>query len=61
MATADVTGTYLKAYMDDFVIMKFTGESVGILCKLNPEHTKFVVVEKGVKELMILRYHILKV
>jgi hypothetical protein len=25
VATADVAGAYLKADMDDFVIMKFTG------------------------------------
>ena len=33
IATADIAGAYLKAKMDDFVIMKFTGESVDILCK----------------------------
>jgi hypothetical protein len=50
VATADVVGAYLKAYMADFVVMKFTGEeSVDILCKLNPSHTKFVVLEKEPK------------
>ena len=53
VATADVVGAYLKAYMDDFVIMKFTGESVDILCKLNPSHTEFVVLEKGTKVLYV--------
>ena len=53
VATADVAGAYLKAYMDDFVIMKFTGKSVDILCKLNPEHIKFVVFEKGIKVLYV--------
>jgi hypothetical protein len=51
VATADVVGAYLKAYMDDFVIMRFTGASVDILCKLNPEHAKLVVIENGVKVL----------
>ena len=32
VATADVAGAYLKAYMDDYVLMKFTGASVDILC-----------------------------
>jgi hypothetical protein len=45
VATADVAGAYLKAFMDDFVLMKFTGESVDILCKMNPKHTKFVTVK----------------
>jgi hypothetical protein len=34
--TADVVGAYLKAFMDNFVIMKFVGPSVRMLCKLNP-------------------------
>ena len=43
----------MKAFMDDFVLMKFTGESVDILCKMNPEHSKFVTVENGVKTLYV--------
>ena len=53
VAIADVVGAYLKAYMDDFVIMKFTGESVDISCKLNPSYIKFVILEKGVKVLYV--------
>ena len=49
VGTADVAGAYLKADMDDFVIMKFTGTSVDILCKLNPKYTAFVTMERGVK------------
>ena len=52
VATADVAGAYLKANMDDFVIIKFTGESVDILCKMNPSaHVEYVVTKKGVKVL----------
>jgi hypothetical protein len=36
VATADITGAYLKADMKDFTIMKFTGASVDILCEMNP-------------------------
>ncbi len=53
VATADVAGAYLKAYMDDFVLMKFTRESVDILCKLNPGHAKFMVVDNGVRVLYV--------
>ena len=53
VATADVVGAYLKAFMDDFVIMKFTGESVDILCKMNPSHKRHVVLEGGVKVLYV--------
>ena len=51
VATADIAGAYLKAFMDDLVIMKFTEETVDILCKMNPKHAKFVVVENAVKVL----------
>ena len=51
VATTDVAGAYLKADMDDYVLMKFTGKSVDILCKMNPEHAKFVAVENGIKVL----------
>lgn len=46
-------GAYLKAFIDDLVIMKFTGELVNILCKMNPKHLKFVVVENGAKVLYV--------
>jgi hypothetical protein len=51
--TADVVGAYLKANMDDFVVMKFTGASVDILCKLNPAHAKHVTIENGWKVLYV--------
>ena len=52
-ATADVAGAYLKALMDDYVLMKFTGASVDILCEMNPEHKQFIAVENGVKVLYV--------
>jgi hypothetical protein len=46
MDTADVVGTYLEAFMDNIVIMKFVGPRVRMLCKLNPEqHKHFVRVQ----------------
>ena len=53
VATADVAGAYLKADMDDFVVMKFTGESVDILCNLNPKHKVFVTIKDNVKVLYV--------
>jgi Reverse transcriptase (RNA-dependent DNA polymerase) len=47
VGTADIAGAYLKADMDDFVIIKFTGQSVRILCEMNPEYKKLVVLENG--------------
>ena len=40
VATADIAGAYLKAYMKDFVLMKFTGETVRVLCEMNPRHNR---------------------
>ena len=45
IATADIAKAYLKADMDDFVIIRFMGESVRILCELNPEHERFIAIE----------------
>jgi hypothetical protein len=53
VGTADVAGAYLKAYMKDFVIMKFTGEMVDILCKMNPKYIEYVVLEAGVRTLYV--------
>jgi hypothetical protein len=53
VATADVAGAYLNAYMRDFVIMKFTGDSVRLLCEINPTHRAFVVSENGVPTLYV--------
>ena len=38
VGTGDVPGAYLHAYMKDFVLIKFIGHSVEILCKQNPEY-----------------------
>jgi hypothetical protein len=49
VATADVAGAYLNADMDDFVIIKFTGESVDILCAMDPSNKQYVNIENGTK------------
>ena len=51
VGTTDVAGAYLKAKLHDFVIMKFVGETVDLLCELNEKYRKFVVVEGGQKVL----------
>ena len=35
VATADVPSAYLHADMDDFTVLKLTGEMVGIFCHMN--------------------------
>ena len=53
VATADVVGAYLNAYMRDFVIIKLVGEEVELICKLNPEYRKYIMWERGKKVLYL--------
>ena len=54
VATGDVPGAYLHAYMKDFILIKFTGHSVDILCNTNPAYEEQVVEEYG-KRVLYLR------
>lgn len=53
VATADVAGAYLKEKLNDFVIMKFVGETVNLLCELNEKYKEFVVIEGGQRVLYV--------
>lgn len=53
VAVADVVGAYLKARMEDFVLMKFTGETVDILCDIDPSYKEYVTIENGEKVLYV--------
>jgi hypothetical protein len=53
VATADVVGAYLLADMDDFVLLKLTGDAVDIMCKANDKYEKFVTIENGKKVLYL--------
>ncbi|GFH50261.1 hypothetical protein CTEN210_06737 [Chaetoceros tenuissimus] len=53
VAVADVVGAYLKARMEDFVLMKFTGETVDILCNIDPSYKDYVTYENGEKVLYV--------
>ena len=55
VATADVAGAYLKADMDDFVVMKFTGKDVRILCEMNSDYERFVTTERNGQEALYVR------
>ncbi|GFH55456.1 hypothetical protein CTEN210_11932 [Chaetoceros tenuissimus] len=53
VAVADVVGAYLKARMEDFILMKFTGETVDILCDIDPSYKEYVTIENGQKVLYV--------
>ena len=49
----DVEGAYLLADQDDFVVVKFTGESVDVLCDVDSGYKEYVSFEKGKKVLYV--------
>lgn len=53
MMTWDVEGAYLLADQDDFVLLKFVGTSVDILCQVDPKYKDFISFEKGKKVLYL--------
>jgi hypothetical protein len=55
VGTADIAGAYLKAKMDDFELLKFTGASVDIICSVNPMYMKFVIIERGNIKVLFVR------
>ena len=53
VAVADITGTYLNADMDDFVLIQLLGDDVDMMCNANPTYKQFVTNEKGRKMLFL--------
>jgi hypothetical protein len=53
VAIADVTGAYLHAFLDDFTMLKFEGESVEIICSVCEKYRKFVTCKNGKKVLYL--------
>ena len=53
VATADVVGAYLNAYMEDFVVVKLVGDKVDIISKLNPIYKEYVIIENRKKVLYL--------
>jgi len=39
--------------MNNYTLLKFTGESVNIMCKMNPKYEEYVIMESGRMELYI--------
>ena len=47
VATADIAGAYLHAEMDDFVLVKFSGRALQIICEVNPKFREGIRKERG--------------
>ena len=54
VAIADVVGAYLKAKMEDYVLVKLVGKEVEIMCKVSDKYKEFVGMENG-KRVLYLR------
>ena len=44
----------MKADMNDYTLLKFTGDSVDIMCKMNPKYEEYVILESGRQVLYVL-------
>jgi len=53
MATADVVGAYLNAEMLDFVLLWLTGDTIDIMCCVNPCYSQYMVFENSMKVLYL--------
>ena len=53
VVVADVTGAYLNADMDDFVLIWLLGDDVDMMCNANPTYAEFVTYDKGWKMLFL--------
>ena len=53
VATADMPGAYLHADMDDFTVLKLTGEMVDIFCEMNSNYKQYVTIENSKKVLYL--------
>ena len=53
VATADVVGAYLNAYMEDFVLVKLVGDEVDIISRINPIYKEYITSENGKKVLYL--------
>jgi len=53
VTTANVVGAYLNAKMLDFILLRLVGETVDIMCHVNPRYAAFVVIEGGKKVLYL--------
>jgi hypothetical protein len=51
VATADATGAFLLADMEDMVVVKIIGETADIMCQVNKSYEKYITYENGKKVL----------
>ena len=53
VVVANVTGAYLNADMDDFVLIRLSGDDVDMMCSTNPTYEQFVTMDHGHKTMFL--------
>ena len=53
VVVADITGAYLNADMDDFVLIRLSGDDVDMMCNANPDYEKFIAKNNGWRTLFL--------
>ena len=53
VVVADVTGAYLNADMDDFVLIRLSGDDVDMMCNANPTYKEFIAKDNGKRTLFL--------
>ena len=54
VATVDVVGAYFLATMNDYVLLKLTGDTVNMMCQINPKYLSYGTQEGG-KQVLYIR------
>jgi hypothetical protein len=47
VATIDIPVAFMQAFIDELVHVKFDGELINLICKVDPSPSKFVTMENG--------------
>ena len=53
VATADIEGAFLKANMDNFVVVVFEGTSAELMVRTNPEFAPYLYTTKAGKKILL--------
>ena len=53
VVVADITGAYLNADMDDFVLIRLSGDDINMMCHANPSYKRFVTTSHGHKTMFL--------
>ena len=54
VATTHVVGAYLLVNMKDYVLLRLTGDTVNMMCQINPKYLSYVTQEGG-KQVLYMR------